>query len=328
MLWTLAKACGFECRIGALLGGSVWEPVAEELEFVDSLLPLTGLKGFRPDVVVCCKPLPGVVTLAEQIAEDSGSKLVFDIDDPDFEATFGQGRAEQAFRFFYRSVLGRNPRSWFAARSSVRFGIKLLSNPTLSTLYGNGTVVPHAKPDAGTHPQISEGSSPLTIAFLGTPRPHKGIEVLRSVARDLGFSLIVSAARPDRTSRNEQWVGRTNLKDSLTLLASADVVALPSTSGAMASFQLPMKLIDAMNLGKCIVASRLAPIEWALGEAGLYVRPGNKTDLSNSLQQALDLKVRREKGSSARSRFLDYFSLDVVKQQFGETIEGLTDEGR
>ena len=102
-------------------------------------------------------------------------------------------------------------------------------------------------------------------------------------------------------------------------------MALPSLAESWSAAQLPAKLVDAMALGRAVVASDVPPIRWALGGTGLLARPGDVDDLAAGLAALLDPQRRAELGAAAHRRALDLFSLPAVAPVFAEEVLALLD---
>jgi glycosyltransferase involved in cell wall biosynthesis len=86
------------------------------------------------------------------------------------------------------------------------------------------------------------------------------------------------------------------------LLAALDVLAMPSRWEG-----LPMTLLEAMAMGKAIVAARVGGIPNVVtdGREGLLVTPGDVAALAGALQRVItDAPLRRELGDRARETLL------------------------
>lgn len=107
---------------------------------------------------------------------------------------------------------------------------------------------------------------------------------------------------------------------------AADVVVLPSISHE----DFPNVTLEAMSLGKAVVASRLAGIPEQIRdmECGLLVEPGNVGELADAL---LRLKanpdLRERLGRQARDRFNHLFRDDIAVERYVELYDELFDGG-
>jgi glycosyltransferase involved in cell wall biosynthesis len=148
------------------------------------------------------------------------------------------------------------------------------------------------------------------VAFVGTNRAHKGIDILRSAVANLqteGYRLIITDDEPDDSKPWEQWTGATSMAEGIRIVASSDVVIIPSINLAYARGQLPAKLMDAMMLGRAIAVTNIEPMPWALGSGGRVILPGSVEAVEEVLVEFRDPLVRKNLGTLARARALALF---------------------
>ena len=155
--------------------------------------------------------------------------------------------------------------------------------------------------------------------FPGTPRPHKGMEPLaQAVSRLPGVRLAVTCRAEDLTA--PEW-GRFAL-DRIPLvpypalprlLAAADVVAIPQLSSEPARYQMPMKVFEAMAMGKPIVASSVSDLPVILEGCGRLVPPGDVDELAAAICELInDPEAARTLGERARARCMEHYSLQRI----------------
>ncbi|MFA6809306.1 MAG: glycosyltransferase, partial [Eubacteriales bacterium] len=73
----------------------------------------------------------------------------------------------------------------------------------------------------------------------------------------------------------------------------------------------PYSVVEAMMVGKAIVATDVGGVSEALGECGLVVTPGQYKELADALITLLqDADLRRVLGEKANKRALELFTLD------------------
>lgn len=143
------------------------------------------------------------------------------------------------------------------------------------------------------------------VLFVGTLKPHKGVEVLLEAMhlfrKDRGASHeLVLAGRPDpkhpRVTRAiaEKSFARTVDEvpdaDLPALYALADVFVLPSF---YEGFGLP--ILEAMACGTPVVASSASSLPEVAGDAALYFRPGQVDALAELLYTVIQSGNLREK---------------------------------
>lgn len=321
-LWLLSQSCELTSITVAPTADTIWGPLLGT-RFADSIItdvytPEEFPQRFSPRLVVCVKALPENFAYASSLSLASGAPLVFDLDEPDIEAGLSTGHL---WKKLAKSVLRPKRTAAFRAlRHAVPTNTATVSNPYLKNMYG-GTVIPHVRTDLGVGSRTS-GHSPR-IVFVGTNRPHKGLSVLRAAIAEVhqaGYSLTITDSPPLDAKPWESWVGQTSLGDGMRLVADADVIVIPSRDTLFSRGQLPAKLIDAMLLGRAIIASDLPATSWALGDTGQLVTPGDYAALVNALLVAQDPSVRRMMGSLARRRALDLFTVEANADRFRDAM--------
>jgi glycosyltransferase involved in cell wall biosynthesis len=272
------------------------------------------------DVVIALKPWPGSLDRALQSLRSVPRALVLDVDDPDFEARFGPTRRTQFGVFASMALRRRLPTRFYRLRwRAARIRHTLISNPGLARWY-RGVVVPHARSERPAGRDHSRTSG-LRIAFVGTPRPFKGLAVLREAARRMGdVELTITAEPPSDAASNEAWVGETSLSYGLEIVDDADIVVIPSVPSPYSDGQLPVKLIDAMMSGRAVIASDFIPIRWALGDTGILVPPGDSDALVSALASLRSPDVRKRLGVLARRRALEVFTPQAVAPVLARSV--------
>lgn len=170
-----------------------------------------------------------------------------------------------------------------------------VSNPMLRQRFG-GTIVRHAR-DAGAfdagrfdkramRQRFGLPDDKRIVMFLGTPRPHKGLEQVlsfmeQSGARDLVLCVVdnirggryratLAAAGAGRL----HFVPQLPFGDVPALLSTADFVCLPQSPGAMvAYYQVPAKITDAIAM-RVPVMMAASPAVADLFARGVFVNEG------------------------------------------------------
>ncbi len=188
-------------------------------------------------------------------------------------------------------------------------------------------------------PFIEKSRGDLTVVNLASLEPRKGQDVLlQSVAALpkplrgrirlvlLGQALnpafqrrldrLIAQARPARVA----CLGARPRAEALAHLRAADVFVLPSRDEG-----LPMTLLEAMALGKAIVATTAGGIPEAVhdGVEALLVPPDDPAALTAALTRVLqDEAFRRALGTAAQARFAAAFTLD----RFGAAVVSLVQD--
>jgi glycosyltransferase involved in cell wall biosynthesis len=295
------------------------------------------------DVVYAVKPrFPsfGVALLARRLR---GTPVVLDIDDD--ELAFRPPPTLRRPRSILSGVAHPDARFW-TARAVGRIGSAdalTVATPALRARHG-GAVVPHvrdverlrANPEERREArlQLGVGERPL-VMFVGTPRPHKGLEEAAAAVRASRFHplyAVVGAAPGDPlaarlaarypetilhppTTRAEGW----------RLLQAADAVILAQRDEPAASAQLPAKLIDAMALERPVIATAVADLPRILGDGRGYLVPaGDPAALVAALDAVLgDPGEAALRAARARAWCVAHASYATAGRTLAEVFGGL-----
>ncbi len=330
--WALSEVLellGHRTRTTSVVGEGLWAPArgtafGRTCSRVDPA-GLSAAVADGTDLVVAVKALPASFGLARRLAREHGVPLLLDVDDPDIEGrTVWLPPRAVSYRLRHHPLLFAQ---LLALRRAARRIPTTVSNPVLQQLYG-GEVVPHARTDRG--PGAPHTSERPTLAFIGTARPHKGMDLLRGAVEQLapeGWRLLVTAVAPHDARPWESWVGE-HVPDSRALLATTDVVAMtsqPATGNAedFGRAQLPLKLVDAMLAGRAAVVSDYGPLGWAAGPAAPVFRHGDVDSLVAALRPLRDPARRQRLGDALRAEALARYTPDAVAPALQRALAGV-----
>jgi glycosyltransferase involved in cell wall biosynthesis len=104
-------------------------------------------------------------------------------------------------------------------------------------------------------------------------------------------------------SEHITFTGAVDYDDVPRFMAAMDVIVVPYSEEVDCYFS-PLKLFEAMAIGKPVVGARIGQVAEVLvdGETGLLYEPGQARDLAARIRQALDLPDHgREMGAAARA---------------------------
>lgn len=320
--------------VGSRFGRDVWEPArGRPVEIVPGTwLPLYApsmarlVKRIRGDVVYAVKPLLpsyGAALLARR-------PVILDIDDD--ELAF---RPRGHPRYSFGHPLGR---AWTRLALSLRSRAAAITVATrvLRQRFG-GTLVPHARDTRRLRPMpearlaaraalgVGDGS---VVMFLGTPRPHKGIEDAAAAVRLMRrlATLVVIGADSSTAAMEGVALRPPCPLDRLGfLLAAADVVVVPQRRTAAAAVQLPAKLLDAMAAARPVVATDVADNAAILAEGrGVIVPPADPPALAHALDAILaDPASAAAMGARARAWCERHASVDALAGVVAEVVHGV-----
>ncbi len=106
----------------------------------------------------------------------------------------------------------------------------------------------------------------------------------------------------------ETFIFAGHTDDVPTAYRSGDVIALSSISEAF-----PYSVVEAMMVGKAIVATDVGGIKEALGDTGFLTNPGEPRQLAEAITVLLaNDEMRLKLGAEARERALNYFTIERV----------------
>lgn len=349
----LAQALSFDHKvqiIGPCFSSHIWQPAegcgVEIARFPGETFPRFAsvaarmLRSIGSGPVIACKPLLpsfGVALLCRRL---KGNPVIVDVDDDELAMT-APGRQ----RPFLRQL--RDPLShWYTKKcwSAVPTADGVFSIASHYQKQFGGVVIPHAKDTHTVDPDLFDRAScrrdlglpadAEVIAFVGTPRAHKGIDLIVDAMVQLHrpnlFLLLVGAQPDDQQvhailARLEGKVAVVPPQPTSSMpkfLAAASLVVLPQRGDSAGSGQVPAKLFDAMAMGIPIVASAVGDIPRFLGDAGVLVPPDDQLALSLAIQQVLnEPTASRAMGRRARSLCIGHYSFDAIRPMLNAGLE-------
>jgi glycosyltransferase involved in cell wall biosynthesis len=271
--------------------------------------------------------------------------LVVDIDD--WEMGFYLEYLRSTKRYVLADIGNSNnlATTWLMEKLVGRADAVTISSDFIMKRFG-GTKIPHARDTKVLDParfdrealRAEKGWSDHTVAiFLGTPTLYKGIDTLIAAARlvdEPGLKVVIAGAGP----RSELWNGKVRMSDTNieiiglrpfeempATLAAADIAVIPQNEGPATIGQVPVKLIDAMAMGKAIVASAVSDIPRIIDGCGIVCKPGDADDLAAKLTMlASDEEMRKQIGAKARARCIERHSYDALEEPLTAIFEELS----
>lgn len=183
----------------------------------------------------------------------------------------------------------------------------------------------------GDNLMSGQGENPAYILFVGRLVPEKRIEDLIGVFCRIhsGLRLVIAGtasftdryaaglrAMADDTVEFLGFVGKDALEE---LYRNAYLFVLPSeVEGA------PVSLLEAMNFGRCILASDIPELRELVDDCGLFFQTGNPCDLEAKLRYLISNPgFVASAGIKARSRVQKYYSWDAIAKTTEQHYESL-----
>jgi len=200
-----------------------------------------------------------------------------------------------------------------------------------------GVYIPHARDTEFLDPYKYEGGKirkelglkeEKIIMFLGSPKPHKGIENLTSAMKYLkrkDVKLLIIGASDGYPSKYhlprdiDPFVimrGMVPFRRVPEYLACSDVVVIPQKKIPSNRAQVPAKLFDAMAMAKPIISTKISDMPEILKDCGFIVEPDRPKDLMEKIDLILrNPKEAKEVGRKARKRCIEKYSLRIVGER-------------
>jgi len=352
LLADLLRRQGHRSRIvGLQLGPSVWGPMKDcDIETVpvrsgakypDVLGSLGRLLAILDcEVAVASKPRVSSfgAALLKRMRPGSGLKILLDIDD--WEA--GLERPSSGAKFLRRLPETINVDSFYDPLAMEKLARRAdgitVSTTFLQKKYG-GRLLPHvrdtdfldpSKYDRGALRAAMGLDGEFVIAFLGSIRRHKGVELLLSILPRLeamnarlllvGTDSIEPNLRNIMNRRKKYILERPEFpyRDLPKFLMVADLVVLPQMDTPFGRAQLPMKLLDAMAMARPIISTNVSDIPSMLEGCGVVLERYDEDELVRKVSELHgDERLRQRLGEAARRRCVERYSylqgIDILK---------------
>lgn len=213
----------------------------------------------------------------------------------------------------------------------------------LQQKYG-GTILPYG-PDADEFDPESVSPNPEVvkeyeetpiIVFVGTVRPHKGVDVLASALSQTNHEaqLVIAGYDPhdmipeliDRSNDRVDFQGPIAHAAVPGYLAAADLIAVPQRDTKYTQAQIPNKVFEAMAMGRPVVASDVSDLAVILGNDGWLVNPDDPAALAATIDEILaNPEAAENRGQRLRQRYLEQYSWDALADRLNQIFEDVVD---
>jgi glycosyltransferase involved in cell wall biosynthesis len=164
--------------------------------------------------------------------------------------------------------------------------------------------------------------------FVGRLSPEKGVDVLLKAWEGLDIPLKIVGDGPLRgaveqaTQKNPaiRVLGHLSPAEITEAMQHARVLVLPSIwyEG------FPMTLLEAYSCGLPVVAAKIGSLEALVQAEGWHVRPGDATDLRQTIQ-SITQETARQKAAQARNTYLAHYTagrnLAMLENIYTEAIQ-------
>ncbi|MBN1551833.1 glycosyltransferase [bacterium] len=340
--------------IGPKYADRIWYP------FPDDLVPITARKALRypaykklkeelaacadGDVIYAVKPRPSSFGIGLEIASRNNKPLILDIDDDEIFL----------FHLYEKFCLGIfgifSPDGYYHTKKMQSLIPQSDCITAASEYFANrfgGFLIPHARDHEFLNPDLFNKDrlkrkfglhDYFVIMFLGTPRPHKGIETIISVMKHLRhinpILALIGADKKRMYVRFLNCLGKQfiytypeiKFSEIPRYLAIADLVVLFQKHGGKSVGQVPAKIIDAMMMEKPIIASTAShDLENILHNCGWIIDYNSIEKLKNTILEIHANPADAQRiAKNARLKAIESYSLEANYSKMKQVIESVS----
>ena len=275
----------------------------------------------------------------------SGIPLIVDIDDWELGFFYHSGFWGGVGRFLNFSNPNGLPYVWRMERLVGKADAVSVSNQFLQKKF-KGVLLPHCRDTSVLDPQkfnpneIKERiglADKKVVMFLGTPRPHKGIDDLLIALKQInipGLRLVIIGVENqqdflkgvDQSIRDRVVVlTKIPFQNLPKFLSAADIIAIPQRQTSDSVGQIPARLFDAMSMAKPIIATRVSDMPEVLEDCGYLVDPSEPSQLADGIQYILrHPSEAKAKGYAARERCKQRYDMHTLECGLRELVEDVS----
>ena len=333
--------------IGPQFGDTIWSPLANTRDI--DIIPITVpyrtwnfvitiaelIQKCNSEIIYATKPLVTSFGLGILAKIKYRIPLILDIDDWEL-APFYLRRGLRRMKNAINDI--NKPISFFPTYMMEKFigsaDYITVASSVLKRKFG-GLIIPHVRM-VPPHARRVSGCNDVTIMFLGTPRPHKGLEDLIAAFRLLKVNNVILKiiGINSNDSYCKQIIAiagkdpRIILMPAIpfgsleTTMSDVDIIVIPQRSTFVGETQTPAKLFDAMAYGKAIISTSVSDIPEVLNDCGIIVEPANADDLYDALKLLIENPQKRKTlGKKARDRCASVYNYDDIAKKLSRYIE-------
>jgi glycosyltransferase involved in cell wall biosynthesis len=358
--WLLASLLrsNFDVEVvGPAYGNNIWQPLNNRLDFEVKIVEgfpsgkfelKKMLKLISGEIIYASKPLiPSFgVGLVRKIRHRS--TIILDIDD--WELGYGGDFVKNLNwpQKVYDCLLSiNNWRSYyhnFALDNLINFADGItVSGEILQKKYG-GIIIWHCRDTTVFDPKIyskkdlrgkyldKKFRNKQIYSFIGTPRPHKGLEELiqsAKIVKQENISLmIIGDGKDEYCNHLRNLIKQYNLENEVIwfeeqpfekipeFLAISDIIVVPQKNRPAAIGQVPAKIFDAMAMAKPIVATKMPEYKKILADCGKFVEAESPKAIADGVRWlAKNSDKAAELGKNARKRCYRKYSWNQMENR-------------
>lgn len=295
----------------------------------------------KPDIVVAYSISNALLAL--KLARRHGVPFVFHV----LEAlhTHAEPALQPIARAVERAVMRRADKVIVVNTRLKTYAVQMGANPSLVDVIPMGADISPLSPARGKEQRASLGltESDLVMLYLGWLYPASGLkELILEFARRqnnmprLKFLIVgdgdllpeLKRLRDEHgLSESVILTGRRPASEMPAYLAASDIGLWPAHKSTIMEHLVPTKVIDYMERGKPVIATRLPGLETEFGTLPgiLYIeKPEETLDRAETLLQQEDPRESaRQLGLTCLERMRERESWEEVTERFGRLLESV-----
>lgn len=179
--------------------------------------------------------------------------------------------------------------------------------------------------------QATAAAGPFLVGACGTADQRKGVDLWLEMAREVGrqeagrhvrFVWVGHPGLPDLDRR----IVELGLVDTVTITGDLDnpypqIAAMDVFTHAARQDPFPLAVLEAMALGRPVVAFATEGVSEQVGDAGVLVPAGDAVAMSKAVLALLEDGARRsELGNRARARATETYGIATFRSAVGEVV--------
>lgn len=294
------------------------------------------IRRFRPDIVICVDPYPGLYAHFLRKWKNIKFKIIQIIHQTIMPSLYH----EFIVKYLYRHLLNMSETIIFVCKNQMnywenRYGIRpelthFIYNG-IDTDYFNAKRLPSNRIDQLSD-KLDITKTDIVIGICAVLRPEKKhgdlLDALRRLTdADKSIKLLIIGDGPQRSKINakirklglEPYVRITGFqKDVRPYISLCDLMAITSVS--VETFSLAA--LESMSMEKPVIASDIGGASEQIreGETGFLYPAGNVDVLVDKIRYALDKKMLHKMGALARKRVEDKFSIPKMVNAYNRLL--------
>jgi len=335
-------------------GKDIWEPLRDSSipilkipcettkEMIEQVQAITNI--YNPNLVVACKTRFPSMYFGVLLKHKYNCPLVVDIDDHELSFVGATDEIPINKLEVYNTLSNDEltipyGKFWTIAAQDLRkfADFIIVSNKALEREYG-GLIIPHVRNERVFDPKLYDKNElrkkynlkieDKLVLFFGTPRLHKGLDVLAKAIGSISLKnikLLIVGETTDRSVTNKlnelsrgKIIFMPNQPFSIIpeIVSLADVVCLPQdTENPISRYQLPAKAIDAIGMGIPLLVTETEPLKDIIEEglAGVITK--------ENISDKILLSLSKPSSISSREIFLEKYSYDSAARNIFPLVQ-------